>query len=233
MKIAAIPTLFFLTLAAVLAAQPADDLQALIDNRTKAAKRAVGIVAGTVGSGGTHLFSAGQIATGDARKPDGDTLFEIGSITKVFTSLLLADMIERGEVKPDDPVARYLPNGAKVPARNGKQITLLNLSMQDSGLPRLPNNMKPADPDNPYADYDGQKLLAFLASYELNRDPGEKYEYSNLGVGLLGFALAHRAGISYEQLVRERIFKPLHMDSSTVTLSPAQKRSSLPDTTPN
>lgn len=218
----------FLAFAAVLAAQPANDLQALIDNRTNTTKRAVGIAAGTVDASGVHLYSSGQIALGDPRKPGGDTLFEIGSITKVFTSLLLADMIERGEVKADDPVERYLPQGSKVPSRNGKQITLLNLSMQNSGLPRLPDNMKPADPDNPYADYDGPKLLAFLATYQLTRDPGEKYEYSNLAVGLLGFALAHRAGMSYEQLVRERIFKPLHMDNSTITLSAAQKKSLAP-----
>jgi CubicO group peptidase (beta-lactamase class C family) len=82
--------------------------------------------------------------------------------------------------------------------------------MQNSGLPRLPDNMNPADPANPYADYDAAKLLAFLASYKLTRDPGEKYEYSNLAVGLLGFALAQHAHMSYEQLVKERIFKPLH-----------------------
>jgi CubicO group peptidase (beta-lactamase class C family) len=202
----------------ILAAEPNSDLQRLIDNRVDTARKAVGIVAGTVDEGGVHIYSAG------AEKLDGDSLFEIGSITKVFTSLLLADMIERGEVRPDDPVSKYLPDHAEVPSRNGKQITLLNLSMQNSGLPRLPNNMLPADPANPYADYDGKKLLAFLASYKLARDPGEKYEYSNLAVGLLGFALAHRAGMSYEQLLRERIFKPLHMDSSTISLSPEQRK---------
>jgi CubicO group peptidase (beta-lactamase class C family) len=219
MRVAAI-----LVSVAMLSAQPANELQTLIDNRVDTARKAVGIVAGTIDESGVHIYSAGRTSAGGARKPDGDTLFEIGSITKVFTSLLLADMIERGEVKPDDPVSKYLPGHAEVPSRNGKQITLLNLSMQNSGLPRLPNNMLPADPANPYADYNGTKLLAFLASYKLSRDPGEKYEYSNLAVGLLGFALAHRAGVSYEALVRERIFKPLHMDSSTVSLSPEQSK---------
>ncbi len=206
------------------APHPGDALQALIDNRVKTAKRAVGIVAGTVDASGTQVFAAGTTSAGGDQTLNGDTIFEIGSITKVFTSLLLADMIERGEVKADDPVSKYLPDHAEVPSRNGKQITLLNLSMQNSGLPRLPDNLKPADPADPYADYDGKKLLAFLAAYKLTRDPGEKYEYSNLAVGLLGFALACRAGTSYEELVRTRIFKPLHMDSSTVTLSADQKR---------
>ena len=89
-----------------------------------------------------------------------------------------------------------------VPSRNGRQITLLDLSMQISGLPRMPNNLKPADPANPYADYDPPKLYEFLSRYKLTRDIGEKYEYSNLAVGLLGHALALKAGMSYEQLVR-------------------------------
>lgn len=210
----------------VMLAQSRDsNIQALIDNRVDTAKKAVGIVVGTIDANGSSLYSSGKTAVGSAGvRLDGSTLFEIGSFTKVFTSLLLADMIERGEVKADDPVSKYLPGQAQVPSRNGKQITLLNLSMQNSGLPRLPDNMKPADVENPYVDYDGAKLLAFLASYKLTRDPGEKYEYSNLGVGLLGFALPQRAHMSYEELVRQRIFKPLHMDSSTISLSAESKK---------
>ncbi len=200
------------------------NMQSLLDNRVSTAKKAVGIVVGTLDTKGAHIYSAGETSAGSGEKPNGDTLFEIGSITKLFTSLLLADMIERGEVKADDPVSNYLPGHAEVPSRNGKQITLLNLSMQNSGLPRLPGNLKPADPANPYADYNQAKLLEFLASYKLTRDPGEKYEYSNLAVGLLGFALAQRAHMSYEALVRERIFKPLHMDRSTISLSPDSRK---------
>ena len=207
-----------------LLAQSSGDLQALIDNRVETAKKAVGIVAGTVDSSGVHIYVSGRTSVRGAQKPDGDTLFEIGSITKVFTSLVLSDMIQRGEVHADDPVSKYLPDHAEVPSRNGKQVTLLNLSMQNSGLPRLPDNMKPADSENPYADYDGPKLLAFLSGYKLTRDPGEKYEYSNLAVGLLGYALAHRAGMTYEELVRQRIFRPLHMDSSTIALSAEQTK---------
>jgi CubicO group peptidase (beta-lactamase class C family) len=200
------------------------NMQSLIDNRVRTAKKAVGIVVGTVDTTGTHIYSAGETSAGSGEMPNGDTLFEIGSITKIFTSLLLADMIERGEVKADDPVSKYLPGHAEVPSRDGKQITLLNLSMQNSGLPRLPDNLKPADPANPYADYNEAKLLDFLASYKLTRDPGEKYEYSNLAVGLLGYALAQRAHMTYEALVRERIFRPLHMDHSTISLSAESRK---------
>jgi CubicO group peptidase (beta-lactamase class C family) len=194
------------------------DLHGILVNRVDEGKRAVGIVVGTIDAKGREVIAYPATV-------DGDSVFEIGSITKVFTSLLLADMVERGEVKLDDPVAKFLPASVKVPSQGPRQITLLDLSMQVSGLPRMPNNFKPADPQNPYADYTPQKLYEFLSGYTLTRDIGSKYEYSNLAVGLLGHALALKAGMSYEDLLRKRIFEPLGMTSSTITLTPAlQKR---------
>jgi serine-type D-Ala-D-Ala carboxypeptidase/endopeptidase len=206
----------------LMAASP-DEIRALLANRVDEAKKAVGIVVGTVGPAGREVIAYGAASKGGPA-PDGDTVFEIGSITKVFTSLLLADMLERGEVKSDTPVADLLPADVKVPSRNGKQITLLDLSMQISGLPRLPTNMKPADPANPYADYDPAKLYEFLSGYTLKRDIGDKYEYSNLGAGLLGHALSRKAGMSYEELVRKRILGPLGMTSTTITLTDAEQK---------
>ncbi len=141
-------------------------------------------------------------------------------MTKTFTATLLADMVERGLVSLDDPVAKYLPKGVKMPARGGKEITLLDLATHRSGLPRMPANFKPADPDNPYADYTAEKLFEFLSGYTLPRDIGASYEYSNLGAGLLGEALARRAGKSYEALLAERIFRPLGMNSTGIVLRP-------------
>ena len=138
-----------------------------------------------------------------------DNVFEIGSITKVFTASILADMASRGEVRLDDPVAKYLPSSAHIPSRNGRQITLLDLVTQSSGLPRMPSNFTPRDSMNPYADYSVQQLYAFLSGYQLTRDIGATYEYSNLGMGLLGHALALKAGTSYERLVTRRILTPL------------------------
>src|SRR5580700_5319630 len=150
----------WLAVASLLAAPPvADEVTALLVNRVEEGKKAMGIVAATLDASGSHIFSRGRASADRAIALDGDTLFEIGSITKVFTSLTLADMIERGEVKADDPVEKYLPAGSKVPSRNGKAITLLDLSMQVSGLPRLPDNLSPPDVTNPYAAYDGKKLL--------------------------------------------------------------------------
>ncbi|OYX66343.1 MAG: hypothetical protein B7Y88_05530 [Sphingomonadales bacterium 32-64-17] len=152
---------------------------------------------------------------------DGDTLFEIGSITKVFTALLLADMTLKGEVALDDPVEKYLPAGARMPrGASGGEITLRHLSLQTSGLPRLPDNMPYGDPADPYADYTEAMLLDFLAHFELPREVGARYEYSNLGVGLLGYALARAAGTDYASLVSERILDPLGMDDTTIALDP-------------
>ncbi|RIV88571.1 serine hydrolase, partial [Aurantiacibacter xanthus] len=161
---------------------------------------------------------------------DGDTEFEIGSITKVFTALLLADMALKGEVALDDPVERYLPAGAPMPRDGeGQQITLRHLSLQTSGLPRLPDNMPFGDPADPYADYTEQMLLDFLGKYQLPRAVGAHYEYSNLGVGLLGYVLARAAGTDYASLVRERILDPLGMKDTAIALDPAmQARLAVP-----
>src|SRR5581483_4562039 len=151
---------------------------------------------------------------------DGDTVFEIGSISKVFTSTLLADMVGHGEVKLDDPISQYLPESAKVPTRKGRAITLVDLATHTSGLPRMPDNASPKDPSNPYADYTVEQMYAFLSGYRLTRDIGEKYEYSNLGGGLLGHVLALKAGTSYEALVTSRICRPLGMTDTRITLTP-------------
>ena len=162
------------------------------------------------------------VAAGDERpgkQLDEQSVFEIGSITKVFTGILLADMVGRGEVRLDQPVAELLPASVRIPVRGGKVITLQHLATHTSGLPRLPGNMAPKDPSNPYADYSVANLYTFLSGHELRRDPGAVYEYSNLAVGLLGHALALRAGKPYESLVRERILEPLGMKSTAITLT--------------
>jgi len=191
-------------------------IRAILQERV-ATKRAVGLVVGVLENGQRKIFVAGT-ADAPGVALDGNTVFEIGSITKVFTASLLADMVARGEVKLDDPVAKYLPPSVRIPTRNGKQITLLDLATQSSGLPRMPTNFTPKDQNNPYADYTVDQMYAFLSNYQLPRDIGVKYEYSNLGVGLLGHALSLRAGKSYESLVTERILKPLGMNDTKITL---------------
>jgi serine-type D-Ala-D-Ala carboxypeptidase/endopeptidase len=187
-------------------------------------RRNVGIVVGIVDETGRRLIAYGTTDRDKGRPVDGDTVFKIGSATKVFNASLLADMVQRGEVKLDDPVANYLPLTMTVPTRQGKAITLLDLVTHTSGLPRLPDNFKPQDNANPYADYQVQQMYDFLSTYTLTHDIGTYYEYSNLGAGLLGHALSLKAGQDYETLLIERVLKPLGLSQTRITLSPEMKQ---------
>ena len=209
------------TAVAIAAAHGARDAEiaSAIKSRVDA-KKSTGMVVATIEPDGSSSMAAYGDPGPRAQPLDANSVFEIGSITKVFTAILLADMADRGEVSLDDRVARYLPANTRVPERNGKQITLIDLSTQSSGLPVLPDNLRPADPLNPYADYTPKQLLDFLGRYQLTRDIGSEYEYSNLGVGLLGYVLSSRVGMTYESLVKERILTPLGMEQSGITLTP-------------
>ena len=199
------------------------DVKQILVDRIDRDRQSIGIVVGLVGPTGRHVIAYGALDKGDIRPLNGDTIFEIGSVTKVFTSLLLADMAARGEVALSDPISKYLPPDVKAPMRNNQSITLTDLATHTSGLPRLPTNFTPTDPANPYADFSVPQLYQFLSTYTLSRDIGSQYEYSNLGGGLLGHLLARRAEMSYEALVRTRITEPLRMTSTTITLSPDQR----------
>jgi CubicO group peptidase (beta-lactamase class C family) len=194
-------------------------IQALLVERLNP-KSDTGIVVGVLVPGGASIVYAGTAGPGSSPALDGKTVFEIGSATKVFTGALLADMVERGEVRLDDPVAKFLPSSVRVPTKGGKPITLLDLATHTSGLPRLPANMKPKDLANPYADYTIQQMYDFLSGYDLPREIGESYQYSNLGVGLLGHVLSLKAALSYEELVKKRILEPLQMKDTVITLDP-------------
>jgi CubicO group peptidase (beta-lactamase class C family) len=198
-------------------------IHSFLQRRVDVEKKNAGLVIGLVDEHGSRVVSYGKMGNVTGPDVNGDTLFEIGSITKTFTGLLLQDMIERGEMKLDDPVSKYLPKSVKMPSRHGKQITLLHLATHTSGLPLLLNNRDCQRADNPYADCTVEKLNAFLSSYQLPHDPGTKFEYSELGMELLGYVIALKAGTNYESLVVDRICRPLHMDSTRVTLTPELK----------
>ena len=208
--------------AAPLAAQqsfpPDSAIRAVLTERL-ASRPTVGMVVGAIDRTGNRRVVA-HGASGTDRPLDDRTVFEIGSITKVFTTAILADMVRKGEVALEDPVANYLPRNGRVPERAGRRIMLLDLATQSSGLPRMPANFAPRNPANPYADYTAEQLYAFLAGYELPRDPGSRYEYSNLGMGLLGHALARKAGTGYEELVTARVLRPLGMRDTRIALTP-------------
>ena len=217
---AAVTVASILSSAAVAAQQTAvpDEVAANVRTRVDAGW-VPGIVIGVVDSSGVRYFAYGATAVAGGAPVDERTVYEIGSITKVFTGVLLADLAVHGEVGLDDQVRRYLPDSVRVPGTDSQPITLRLLSAQRSGLPRMPLNFAPRDPENPYVDYDAARLFAFLDGYRLSRAPGAAYEYSNLGVGLLGVALARQGGTSYEALIRRRVVDPLGMPSTMITLS--------------
>ena len=134
-------------------------------------------------------------------------------MTKVFTAILLADMVEDGLVHVDDPVQRHLPDGVRMAVRS-RAITLCDLATEPSGLPRLPPGLFRRSlrrRHDPYASFSERDLLNAVAETRLNSTPGERPRYSNFGFGLLGYVLARRSGMSYEELVRHRICTPLDL----------------------
>ena len=207
----------------VLSGEKTAEIREILRERVDKDKKTVGIVVGVINDKGSQVIGYGRLDKNNKKEVDGNTVFEIGSITKVFTTLLLAEMAEKGELSLEDRIAKFLPDSVKVPTKDGKEITLLHLATHTSGLPRLPTNFFPKDKSNPYADYTADKLYEFLSGYTLKRDIGEKVEYSNLGGGLLGHLLSLKAGTDYETLVITRICEPLGMNDTRITLSPELK----------
>jgi CubicO group peptidase (beta-lactamase class C family) len=186
-----------------------------IINKSKAA-----IVVGFVDPNGTRIFSFGNMSKSHNIPVNENTLFDIGSITKTFTTLLLADMVEQGIVNLTDPVEKYLPASVKVPEFNGHKITFEDLATHTSGLPEMPSNIwlnKKVGTFNPH--YNASLLYQGLSNTKLTREPGTKFQYSSFGIGLLGHILSLKAGVPYEQLVKDRILNVLGMNDTKITLS--------------
>ena len=190
------------------------------------ARRHIGVAVGMIRGEGTWVMGSGKArSAGPPSPPDAHTIFEIGSVTKVFTATLLAAMVEDGLVALDDPVQRYLPPGVELPVR-GRPITLADLASHTAGLPRLPHGFilrSMRHRRNPYSWLTVDDLHAGLPSTRLRREPGGPPRYSNLGYGLLGHVLAVRAGRGYEQLVQERICRPLELEDTHVAVPAAAR----------
>ncbi|MER7849458.1 serine hydrolase domain-containing protein [Kitasatospora sp. NPDC096077] len=191
-----------------------NELARLVQETTdRLAVRHVGVVVAGLAGDAVEIHGAGRTGP-DGRRPGADTLFEIGSVTKVFTSLVLARLALDGTVRLDEPLAELLPDAAAVPVRGGEAITLRHLATHTSGLPRLPRGMvlrsllRPNRPD-PYAHCTGERILSGLSRTRLHAVPGRSFRYSNLGAGLLGLALARRAGTGYGELVEREVCAPL------------------------
>jgi len=205
--------------------------QAVRDAVGRAGRRPGLLVVGATDGIDTAVESAGPVPQPEC--PPERVLFEIGSVTKVFTALLLAIAVERGEAMLDDPVSDHLPDGSRVPRRRDAEITLLHLATHTSGLPRLPPGLfwhGLRHRDDPYARLTPAEVLARLGRTRLRRAPGDRFTYSNFGAGVLGLALAHTSRVDYETLVRDRITRPLGMTDTVISLDTQQRSRLAPGT---
>jgi CubicO group peptidase (beta-lactamase class C family) len=189
------------------------------------------VVVGIVDPAGTQVFGFGRRRLGGA-VPDGQTIFEIGEVTRTFTTLLLARMVERGELTLEKPVRELLPDSVSVPSRMDQPITLEQLASDRSGLPSRPGNLAASPLDwsppfaNPWGGYTQKRLDEFLSSYDLDRAPGAKIVRSNLGMGLLADALVRAARAGYDTLATRELFDRLGMSDTRVALGhPGDRRS--------
>lgn len=188
-------------------------------------KHTVGIAVAIIKDGKVYTYNYGETKRDNKQLPDPDkTLFEIGSISKTFTATLLADEVVKGRMSLDDPINKYLPDSIPRMAYKEVPITLKTLSNHSSGFPRLPINLyKKGDPaDDPYKNYDIQRMYTYLKNFKPYREVGVNYEYSNFAVGLLGNILALQNHTSYEKLLEERIIRPLKMKHTFITIGPDQ-----------
>ena len=223
---------WLLLLALLAAPARADDLQAVVEKHARPLVKDrpyAAVVVGVVARGEEQVFAFGQW---DGKAPDRYSVYEIGSATKAFTGVLLADRVKAGVVKLDDPVQKHLPDGWVVPRRDDRDITLLHLATHTSGLPKQADGflgVAIANPKNPYAKYDAATLRKGLAGTKLRHAIGARHEYSNAGVGLLGHALAHASGArSYESVLTERVLKPLGMGDTGTSLTESQRHRFIP-----
>jgi serine-type D-Ala-D-Ala carboxypeptidase/endopeptidase len=176
-----------------------------------------GIAVAIIEDSKSKFYSFGQSNIDSHETVSPKTLFEIGSITKVFTCSMLSLFVQKNELTLNDPAQKHLPSAISLPEKNGKGITLFHLATAHSGLPRMPGNFNPADQLNPYIDYTEKELTTYLNNCELKYEPGTTYEYSNLGMGLLGFILTQEKNKPYSELLNESILTPLGMSQTLIS----------------
>lgn len=175
-----------------------------------------------IDSSGVKFFNFGKTAK-YGQEVDENTIYEIGSISKVFTGIMLAQQVVDGDLKLEDEINDFLPNDIKVPVMGDKEITFGNLTDHTSGLPGMPYNFSPANRHNPYADYTVDQMYKFISSYHPVRTVGSEFEYSNLAQGLLGHLLAINKGLTYEELMVQTIAFPLEMNDTRIELTKRMK----------
>jgi D-alanyl-D-alanine-carboxypeptidase/D-alanyl-D-alanine-endopeptidase len=201
---------------------PSDaEIDRILAERIDFYRSGVGMVVGVVGPDGRRIVVHGVRDAHDSRPLTGDTLFEVGSVTKAFVGLLLENMARQGQVALSEPVNGLLPPEMQTPLQDGRAITLLDLATHTAGLPEEPANLAPADPNNPYATYSAAQFGAFMSSFKYPRPIGSVMSYSNIGYGLLGYSLGRAGGSDLPTLIQARITRPLGMASTSFDLPAA------------
>lgn len=186
--------------------------------------KTVGLSIGVVKDGKFYTYNYGETEKGTNQLPTADSFYEIGSITKTFTGILLAQAVLDGKVKLDDDIRKYLDGKFPNLEFQGQPITLRHLSTHTSGIPSVTDNVKDIDYVNPWENFSREQLLDALHRVKLERRPGEKFEYSNSAAGLLGNILEKVYGMSYEKLVERYIAKPAKMKGTKISLSDAETK---------
>jgi D-alanyl-D-alanine-carboxypeptidase/D-alanyl-D-alanine-endopeptidase len=217
-----------------------DEIKALLNDMVDKNKTNAAIEIGFIDPNGTQFYGHGKLSTLSNATVDQNTIFAIGSNTKVFTTTLLADMVNKGLIKLDDPIEKYLPSNVKVPQYNGHKITIEDLATHTSGLPEFPNNYCPSfDPAktavvdsaqyrkdlfNCTKNYTFDQLYQGLSNTTITREPGTKVEYSTFGSGLLGHILTLKSNMSsYDKLLAHNILNVLGMNDTSIGISDSQK----------
>ncbi len=180
-----------------------------------------GVVLGVYRDGQEQFVALGAVSYDSDTRPDEHTLYETGSVGKLYTALLLAEADRRGELSLDGLIRQSPSVRRETPALAGSTVAIWHLAAHLSGLPREPDNLNDEQP-NPYAGYNEAMLWDYLSRVALQDAPGERYDYSNLAVGLLGIMLEEAAGLSYVELVRQRIALPLALPDTAAELAPEQ-----------
>ncbi len=204
-------------------------LEHLLNNKTIASNISnstipVSIVVGVITPNGTQVSGYGNISKANHTRVDGNTIFDIGSLTKLFVGVSLMDMANQGLVRLDDPLEKYLPANVTVPTYQGHKITLIDLITHTSGLPYFPPGWCTPecwDREGSVAhhNYTTQQVYQFLSNSTLASKPGIKDVYSNFGSGLLGHALSLKAGMPLDQLIKERVLNVLGMNSTGIAMN--------------
>jgi len=217
------------TAGALTAELPTDeDVRRLLMRRIDEERQSLGIVIGLVGAARNRVVAYGARSTADPRPPDASLLFNVGSISKLFTALLLTDAVRRGELRLEDPLKLHLPRGTKIPDFEDRPITLIDLVTHTSGLPVMPDDAPPESDQAAYARYSREQLFAFLAGYRLSVAPGSRWLYSNLSAVLIVEALTHRTRQSLASLLQSRVLQPMGLSSTYLSIDTAPRSRVIP-----